>query len=670
MKHLVCAVLLVFGAPWAGVSQPSQASGAGPNKLALLIAIDKYKYPAAVSPLAGSVNDIEDMKALLIGKFDFQPANILVLKNEQATHAAIISAIQTHLIAKARPGDIVVLDYSGHGSLMTVRTGNKPNRLDETIVPYDSRDPQGKVFDIAGSELHEWLVQLAAKTHNITFILDSCHSGTLVRGARTRGIAADTRTAPLQAESPSGERGLHDVGSDPVPPFTLIAAATSKEVAFEHIFKGQERGALTCFLTQQLRIAPPKATWRDVMDAVIANVNAIYPPQHPQLEGAQSDQQIFGVAVALSESYVPASPLDRTRVGLSQGEASGMTAGSIFDIHRPGTKRFEAEKPIATAQVTSVAEFTSEARVLSGGPVPQASRAVERIHKYEKSRLRVYLYQEKSKTLQALSQALAALPQIEIVSVPEKSAPDINRACKCQLQVEETGGRISILRAGQKPSSADSVPAGSADAVPQLVEKLKAWAKWFNELSIRPALPGPDIQLKITVPQSSAKAGNVDATVSVGDRVSVEVTNNSSRDLYIAMLDFSTDSSITQIYPTVEGASEVLKPGFSISRNFSAFIPGKDSVDDTVKVFASTKPLDLKPLLQPPGTRDIHDDSDPPNDLLAEAVGISRGLRPDDAANGDASPPAAVSSPPAAVSSPGKAADWNVVEKTLRINPK
>jgi hypothetical protein len=206
--------------------------------------------------------------------------------------------------------------------------------------------------------------------------------------------------------------------------------------------------------------------------------------------------------------------------------------------------------------------------------------------------------------------------------------------------------------------------------VPQLVEKLKAWAKWFNELSIRPALPGPDIQLKITVPQSSAKAGNVEATVSVGDRVSVEVTNNSSRELYIAMLDFSTDSSITQIYPTVEGASEVLKPGFSISRNFSAFIPGKDSVDDTVKVFASTKPLDLKPLLQPPGTRDIHDDSDPPNDLLAEAVGISRGLRPDDAANGDASPPAAVSSPPAAVSSPGKAADWNVVEKTLRINPK
>jgi hypothetical protein len=68
--------------------------------------------------------------------------------------------------------------------------------IDETIVPYDSRDPDNKVFDISGAELHPLLEQLATKTRNLTFILDSCHSGSLVRGARTRGIAPDTRTAP------------------------------------------------------------------------------------------------------------------------------------------------------------------------------------------------------------------------------------------------------------------------------------------------------------------------------------------------------------------------------------------------------------------------------------------------------------------------------------------
>jgi len=362
MRKLIWVVLLALAGQGFCFSQNAPAAEAGPKKLALLIGIDKYKYPNILSSLAGSVNDVEEVKALLIGKFEFLPENIIVLKNEQATHAAIISAIQTHLVAKARQGDIVVMHYSGHGSQMKDVTKKKISGVDETIVPWDSRDPQGKVFDIPGSELHGLLVQLSAKTRNITFILDSCHSGTLVRdvpgkdeprAARVRAAPPDERTPPPIPEYATGERGLHEVDSDPVPPFALIAAATSKESAFEHIGGGREHGALTWFLTQQLRTARPGATWRDVMDVVVANVNANYPAQHPQLEGAQSDQQIFGTGVGLSRTYVPASPLDRTRITLGQGQVSGMTAGSVFDIYRPGAKQFEPpEKPIASSQVT------------------------------------------------------------------------------------------------------------------------------------------------------------------------------------------------------------------------------------------------------------------------------------------------------------------------------
>src|SRR5438093_12788700 len=38
----------------------------------------------------------------------------------------------------------------------------------KTIVPYDSRDLEGRVFDISGAELHGLLLQLAANTKNIT----------------------------------------------------------------------------------------------------------------------------------------------------------------------------------------------------------------------------------------------------------------------------------------------------------------------------------------------------------------------------------------------------------------------------------------------------------------------------------------------------------------------
>ena len=171
-----------------------------PSKRALLVGINNYKYPDRVPPLAGSLNDVEDMRQVLIGKFEFPPENILVLKDSQATHAQIMSAIQTHLVAKTQPGDIVVFHYSGHGSQMKDVTGKMISGLDETIVPYDSRDPEGKVFDISGAELHLALVQLAKKTKNVTFILDSCHSGTLVRGARVRSIPPDTRNISSSAD--------------------------------------------------------------------------------------------------------------------------------------------------------------------------------------------------------------------------------------------------------------------------------------------------------------------------------------------------------------------------------------------------------------------------------------------------------------------------------------
>src|SRR5262245_30243391 len=155
----------------SGPAEPGGQPGPGtsstrPAKLAVLVGINDYKYPNQISSLAGSLNDVEDMLQVLTTKFEFPRENILVLKNAQATHAGIIDAIRNQLIAKAKPGDIVVFHYSGHGSQMKDVSGKKISGLDETIVPYDSRDPQGKVFDISGAELHGLLVQLAQKTQN------------------------------------------------------------------------------------------------------------------------------------------------------------------------------------------------------------------------------------------------------------------------------------------------------------------------------------------------------------------------------------------------------------------------------------------------------------------------------------------------------------------------
>jgi hypothetical protein len=612
--------------PRESASDQAGSPGAAPTKLAVLVGINDYKYPDRVPPLEGSVNDVEDMLQVLTTKFEFPRENILVLKNAEATHAAIISAIRDHLIARAKRGDIVVFQFSGHGSQMKDNTGKKISGLDETIVPYDSRDPQGAVFDISGAELHPLLLQLVQQTPNVTFILDSCHSGTLIRGARVRSIPPDTRTPPpLPSYAVGTTRGMGQAEDTAPLRYAFIAAASSKESAYEHVSEGEEHGVLTYFLAQQLRAAKVGATYRDVMDSVIGNVTANYPEQHPQLEGAEADQHIFGDAGSMARSYVRASPLDAHRVSLLVGQVEGATIGSIYEVYAPGSKKFALpEQPIAEAQLTTVGPFSSEGNIISGGKIAPASRAVEREHRYGRAKIRIYLDRlEASPVLQSIRDALQSLKYIDVVNDP----------AICHIQLRQVQGKIQALAADLSTLSPPVDVANSA-IVSHVVGQINSWAKYFNVLSIRNA--GSRIDLQFTIKGSQTRdpmvrVGKPDMGVFEGETVIATIQNNSEKDLYIAMLDLSSDGSISVVYPAEQGAHEVLTPGSTLVRTLTTFIPkGRSRVTDILKVFASYRPIDLSPLTQ--GTiRVVPADSGPPDplqQLLADSAGLTRQVAP------------------------------------------
>jgi hypothetical protein len=594
------------------------------TKRALLVGIDHYKYPDRVPPLAGSLNDVDDIRQILVGKFEFAPGNILVLRDSQATHVEIMTAIR-RLVDMTQPGDIVVFHYSGHGSQARDTTGKMISGLDGTIVPYDSRDPEGKVFDISGAELHAALVALSARTKNLTFILDSCHSGTLVRGARVRSIPADTRDVPV-SNAPA-LRGVKPAGDESSPKFTFISAATSRESAFEHFAEGKAHGALTYFLARQLRSASAGATYRDVMDGVFGDVTANYPTQHPSLEGAAADQYVFGDATSLVGAYVTAlpSPHDARTATLAIGQVQGATPGSIYDVYAPGSKRFAPpEQPTAKVQLTTVEALHSEAIVLSGGDIAPASRAIEREHRYGSSRARIYIDAAEGKqTLESIRDALQSAKYIDIV----------DRPTQCNLQIRRIGQNIQILAADSSILS-PSVLVSDSSAVERVVEQVKEWAKWFNVLSIRNAQPGVEVKFSIQRRQTRdaiAPISGPDVAVSEGETVDAVLENESDRDLYIAILDLSSDGSIGVVYPVQQGAEEVLKPHLTLSRSLRTFIPkGRSNVTDVLKVFASYTPIDLTPLTQ--GTIRSEDDGtggfDPVQELLMDSAGASRGVAP------------------------------------------
>ena len=59
-------------------------------------------------------NDVERIKLVLLDRFKFAVDDVLVLTDGQATRQGIIDAFHNHLVAKARPGNLVYFHYSGH----------------------------------------------------------------------------------------------------------------------------------------------------------------------------------------------------------------------------------------------------------------------------------------------------------------------------------------------------------------------------------------------------------------------------------------------------------------------------------------------------------------------------------------------------------------------------
>src|SRR5579863_8965314 len=180
-------------------------AAAEPGRRALLVGINKYQWSGAVHKdpaqdfqnLAGAAGDAIWLKSILTSKYGFHDEDVVVLTDAAATRDAILTNFRSHLIAKSAPGDVALFYFAGHGSRRKAGAD-----IEDTLVPGDSRDPEGKVFDILSSELHTLFVAVVAKTQNVTSILDSCYADTTVRGGGLRrSIKADTRTFPADART-------------------------------------------------------------------------------------------------------------------------------------------------------------------------------------------------------------------------------------------------------------------------------------------------------------------------------------------------------------------------------------------------------------------------------------------------------------------------------------
>ncbi|HBB34079.1 MAG TPA: peptidase C14 [Cyanobacteria bacterium UBA8803] len=237
-----------------------------PRKLALLVGINQY----AEQPLEGCLNDVELQRNLLIYRFGFNKKDIYVLPDAKATREGILTAFEEHLIKQAKPGDVVVYHYSGHGSRIfdpnpiVVEPGQEG--LNGTFVPVDGNLPDGypevggSVKDIMGHTL--FLLMSALKTENVTVVLDSCFSGGAIRDARVRSRNGGKNVLVSPDEKTYQEQWLSRLKMSPeefvqgyragVAKGVVVAATAPNQLARELTINGFKAGIFSYLLTHYL----------------------------------------------------------------------------------------------------------------------------------------------------------------------------------------------------------------------------------------------------------------------------------------------------------------------------------------------------------------------------------------------------------------------------------
>ena len=157
---------------------PIRAAERGGRKRALCIGINEY----ATAPLAGCVADAEAW-ARAFARLGFETA---ILSNGEARRSAIIERWR-ELIAASSPGDVLALQFAGHGTQLPDLNGDEEDNSDEAICPYDFADGAFLIDD----DIRELFSKIPDGV-NLTCFFDCCHSGTGTRLA----IGAASGAAP------------------------------------------------------------------------------------------------------------------------------------------------------------------------------------------------------------------------------------------------------------------------------------------------------------------------------------------------------------------------------------------------------------------------------------------------------------------------------------------
>ena len=270
---------------------------------ALLVGINDYPR----SPLRGCVNDVLLVHKMITEHFQFNPVNIRVLTDQEATKRNILWSLKK-LVAGAEKGDTILFHYSGHGSQVVVNDWTNNSEVDgrdEILCPVDLNwnDP------LRDNDLGE-IFRKVPDGVKILVLLDCCHSGT---GLRIQMDGPNQEISDIRNRflppPPSNILSNPEVSIDDDLNFVfpvsrdlqaqkksflvttvqdgeviLMSGCQDNQTSADAYLGGTYRGAFTFAVFNALKEANFNISYRNLITSVNENLDMLHYTQNPQLE--------------------------------------------------------------------------------------------------------------------------------------------------------------------------------------------------------------------------------------------------------------------------------------------------------------------------------------------------------------------------------------------------
>jgi hypothetical protein len=256
---------------------------------ALLVGINQYKLPGC--DLSGCVNDVTNVRDVLLKYFGFVVKDIRVLVDARATRKGIMERLQW-LAKGAKAGDRLLFHFSGHGSQIRDRDGDElKDKLDEVLCPHDM-DWDGTY--IVDDDLKSLFAGIPAGAR-LEVLLDCCHSGTGTREAAAMALLPAEHAFRPRFLKPPIDILCRQMDEDDLPTTPLLRASNptshvlfsgcrDNQTSADAFIAGSYNGAFTYYFCKHIRDTQGTVSRSELLKRLRASLKHEGYSQVPQLE--------------------------------------------------------------------------------------------------------------------------------------------------------------------------------------------------------------------------------------------------------------------------------------------------------------------------------------------------------------------------------------------------